>query len=170
MLLPAALNDTRTAPLLDAFPLLSMILALPALRLFWRTHRHADLVSTLFSFSSHGSWTPMLPASELPPRALPSQFNPLAYRNSQGPGMPAQVIFGGGFLLASFYHYCHLSGLAFSQLFGITGHRWRSLDVTFANFCLGRTFGHALGARHPVSVGTSHCGSLPSRCTALLRP
>ena len=45
VLLPAALNDTRTAPLLDAFPLLSMILALPALRLFWRTHRHADLVS-----------------------------------------------------------------------------------------------------------------------------
>ena len=52
VLLPTALNDTRTAPLLDAFPLLSMILALPALRLFWRTHRYADLVRHSFpSFS-----------------------------------------------------------------------------------------------------------------------
>ncbi len=55
VLLPAALNDTRTSPLLDAFPLLSMILALPALRLFWRTHRNADLVSYRVTCSSSSS-------------------------------------------------------------------------------------------------------------------
>ena len=104
------------------------------------------------------------------PLALIPHLQPLGTPNpADRPVMLAQVIFGGGFLLACFYHYCHLSGLASSQLFGVTGHRWRSLDVTFANFCLGRTFAHALGARHPVSVGASQTTYVtPSCCTALL--
>lgn len=67
-----------------------------------------------------------------------------------------QVVFSVGFLLACVYHICHMAeeGLVASSVLGISGPVWRSLDILFAQWLLGRTFGHALGASHKLTAGT----------------
>ncbi len=67
----------------------------------------------------------------------------------------SQVILCIGFSLACIYHVCHMApeGLVASKVLGVSGPVWRSLDVLFAQWLLGRTFGHAVAATHSVSVG-----------------
>lgn len=61
-----------------------------------------------------------------------------------------------GFVVAFLYHYCHMhdDGLEASELWGVTGPSWRTLDIIVATFCLARTAGHALGASHPATLGS----------------
>ena len=66
-----------------------------------------------------------------------------------------QALYGIGFLLACIYHVCHMdeAGLIASRVFGISGPVWRSADVYMAQWLLGRMWGHALKAFHPITSG-----------------
>ncbi|BDA49895.1 hypothetical protein COCOBI_15-0230 [Coccomyxa sp. Obi] len=68
------------------------------------------------------------------------------------------VILFIGFFLACIYHVCHMApeGLVASKVLGVSGPVWRSLDVLFAQWLLGRTFGHAVAATHSVPVGVAN--------------
>ena len=74
-----------------------------------------------------------------------------------------QALYGLGFLLACIYHVCHMdeAGLIASRVMGLSGAFWRSADVYMAQWLLGRMFGHALNASHPVTAGKAHplCGT-----------
>ncbi|CAL8465576.1 g5112 [Coccomyxa elongata] len=63
-----------------------------------------------------------------------------------------------GFTLACIYHVCHMApeGLVASKVLGVSGPVWRSLDVLFAQWLLGRTFGHAVAATHSLPVGVTN--------------
>ena len=66
-----------------------------------------------------------------------------------------QALYGMGFLLACIYHMCHMdeAGLMASRVMGLSGPFWRSADVYMAQWLLGRMWGHALKASHPVTAG-----------------
>lgn len=66
-----------------------------------------------------------------------------------------QALYGIGFLLACIYHVCHMdeAGLIASRVMGLSGAFWRSADVYMAQWLLGRMWGHALQASHPVTAG-----------------
>lgn len=68
-----------------------------------------------------------------------------------------QAVFSLGFALASLYHMCHMhqAGLSESSLLGVSGPVWRTFDILCAQFLLGRTFSHAIGASHWVTHGQS---------------
>ena len=69
-----------------------------------------------------------------------------------------QALYGVGFLLACIYHVCHMdeAGLIASRVMGLSGAFWRSADVYMVQWLLGRMWGHALNATHPVTAGTIH--------------
>lgn len=66
----------------------------------------------------------------------------------------AQALFSVGGLLAVVYHICHLDprGLHTSRILGVTGPVWRSWDILFAQWLLGRTVGQVVGAQHPLII------------------
>lgn len=68
------------------------------------------------------------------------------------------VVLCVGIALACIYHVCHMApeGLVSSKVLGVSGPVWRSLDVLFAQWLLGRTFGHAVGATHIIPVGVTN--------------
>ncbi|KDD72393.1 hypothetical protein H632_c3403p0 [Helicosporidium sp. ATCC 50920] len=57
--------------------------------------------------------------------------------------------FSLGWFLAVMYHIAHMhpGGLASSQVLGLGGAAWRTLDIVSAQSLLARTIGHALGGR-----------------------
>ena len=59
------------------------------------------------------------------------------------------MLFSIGFTLATIYHAAHMhsQGLERSSILGVAGPMWRTLDVLCAQWLLGRTWGHAIGAR-----------------------
>lgn len=57
-------------------------------------------------------------------------------------------------------------GLVASKVLGLSGPVWRSLDVLFAQWLLGRTFGHAVAATHSVPVGEPSKAANPHRRNA----
>ena len=65
------------------------------------------------------------------------------------------MLFTIGFFLAVVYHICHMDdrGLHSSNVFGISGPVWRTWDILFAQWLLGRTFGEVLGAQHTLTMG-----------------
>lgn len=58
-----------------------------------------------------------------------------------------------GFFLAVVYHLAHIEGLENSNLLGIPGSLWRSLDILCAQTLLSRTLGHAVGAHTSLVSG-----------------
>lgn len=64
------------------------------------------------------------------------------------------ALFSVGGLLAVVYHICHLDprGLHTSRILGVTGPVWRSWDILFAQWLLGRTVGQVVGAQHPLII------------------
>ena len=77
-----------------------------------------------------------------------------------------QAVFTLGFALASLYHICHMheAGLSESSLLGVSGLVWRTFDILCAQWLLGRTFSHAIGASHWVTHGM-HIQSTTSNST-----
>ncbi|KAK9805472.1 hypothetical protein WJX72_000199 [[Myrmecia] bisecta] len=63
-----------------------------------------------------------------------------------------------GFALATLYHLCHMltANLQQAQLLGVSGPAWRTLDVLFAQWLLGRTFGHLMRAKHSLTKGLAN--------------
>ena len=53
------------------------------------------------------------------------------------------------------YHWCHMDpgGLKSSSALGISGQVWRTVDIVYAQWLLGRTFGHLVGAQHLITLG-----------------
>ena len=80
------------------------------------------------------------------------------HSNSPRP-VVVQGLYGLGFLLACIYHVCHMdeAGLIASRVMGLLGPFWRSADVYMAQWLLGRMWGHALKASHPVTAGVAPC-------------
>ena len=66
-----------------------------------------------------------------------------------------QGLFSFGFCIAALYHWCQMepTGLQHSAALGCPGPFWRTLDISFAQWLLARTFGHIVAAKHPVTVG-----------------
>lgn len=83
------------------------------------------------------------------------------------PSPVMQALYGIGFLLACVYHVCHMdeAGLIASRVLGVSGPVWRSADVYMAQWLLGRMWGHALKASHPITSGTV----LSQRLTCLVQ-
>ena len=73
----------------------------------------------------------------------------------KGADSRVQAVFTLGFALASLYHICHMheAGLSESSLLGVSGLVWRTFDILCAQWLLGRTFSHAIGASHWVTRG-----------------
>lgn len=69
-----------------------------------------------------------------------------------------QALFFSGFNVAWLYHWCHMdaAGLRASSVLGISGIEWRTMDIVYAQWLLARTFGHLVGAQHPVTLGEHH--------------
>ena len=66
-----------------------------------------------------------------------------------------QGLFFSGFSVAWLYHWCHMDpgGLKSSSVLGISGPVWRTVDIVYAQWLLGRTFGHLVGAQHRITLG-----------------
>ena len=82
------------------------------------------------------------------------------------PRIHVQALFSLGFALASLYHICHMheAGLQESSLLGISGPVWRTFDILCAQWLLGRTFSHAIGASHWVTRGMLLSTALCTTC------
>jgi hypothetical protein len=72
--------------------------------------------------------------------------------------LPFQATYGLGFLLACVYHTAQMDpdGLAAATVAGVPGPVWRTWDILWAQWLLGRAFGHAVGATHVVTIALTN--------------
>ena len=88
-------------------------------------------------------------------RLLHSRAVPLVPDGAQGPAGAALQA-----RTSSSRHKADLPSTQASGALGLTGPAWRTLDITFAQWLLARTFGHIVGAQHPATLGEQHsCSS-----------
>lgn len=81
---------------------------------------------------------------------------------------PSQATFTLGFLLACAYHVAQMdpSGLPSAVVAGVPGPVWRTWDILCAQWLLGRSFGHAVGASHAVTIALTNV-AFPAAVLAL---
>lgn len=62
------------------------------------------------------------------------------------------ALFSLGFVFALIYHAVHMNveGLDNAVFLGVTGTTWRTVDIIMCQVLLARTFGNAIGDRHPI--------------------
>ena len=87
---------------------------------------------------------------------------------SFNPPHPHKLTFSLGFLLACAYHVAQMdpSGLPSAVVAGVPGPVWRTWDILCAQWLLGRSFGHAVGASHFVTVALTNV-AFPAAVLAL---